>query len=254
MNQIKTTKYFLFLLFFVLISCQRIDKPTILKDNDTIKYYSDFDPFLMKPIGSMNDKAVKYPYCKVQYKKNTDKIMNIVFYHNDGSGAIKKTFLKKGSDYKVITVFNPEPYYNFTEEYADGDKILTFSYNCDEPCDVYNENGGCDKVCWLTAISIAYKHKIKNYYFHDEDSIPKYKVPSLSLNHNNIMKLKSLVGYSFQTITETPKETIKSQKLFNKDYETGIFEENFNVYNTDSCTEYRYNKDSIGFKNWAVYN
>ena len=252
---VKTLGYCcLLILSFLFISCQRSNNQIILKDNDTIKYFSDFDPFLMKPIGSMNDNAVKYPYCKVQYEKNTQKIKSVVFYYNDRRGAQKKTYLQKGNTYKVITVYNPEPYYCYEEQHTSYDKIVSYCYNCDTPCDVYNDNSGCDNSCWLTAIRIFYKNKISSYYFLNEDSIPKYKVPNIILKHNIILKLKQLVGYDLETITETSKEIIKRDKSFHRNIETGLFEETFDAYNTDTCIQYIYNKDSLGSKNWIIFN
>lgn len=252
---VKTIGYCCLLILTILfMSCQRSNNQIILKDNDTIKYFSDFDPFLNTPIGSMNNKPKKYPYCMVQYEKNTKKIKNIVFYYNDNRGLEKSTFIQKGNTLKKISVYNPEPYFCYSEQYSDSNRLVVYAYNCDSPCDVYNDNGGCDTLCWLTAIEISYKNKIYSYYFDKEDSIPKYKVPNIILKNNSIMKLKPLIGYNFETIIETSNEIISCNKSFCIDSETGLIEETFLAYNTDTCIQYRYKKDSLGSKNWVIFN
>jgi len=241
-------KHFVFHMTFIFVlviinSCGNNDLPpprSILKDNDSVKFFKEFDFYQFKPINSLNNYHENLPYVEVHYQNGLIKRILMHTKH----GILSQLIDNVGGQYIMTTTYKPDPYHNYVIDYFKNGTILTYCYSCyDMMVPLSNFNSIDDSLCWLTSIQISSKYITTKYYYDYLDSIPKYNAMNLDTSFNSLIKLKQLISYGVDSIIETKNKYLVVQTV----YPLG------NIQSEKRRFVFEYSKDSVYSINWVGY-
>jgi len=224
----------------VLFSCNyNNENSVLLQDNDSIKYFKDFDMLSFTPINSLNNKIADFPYIEVYYRDNV--IVSIKYHTQEGN--FSEFFQQINGEMAKISFYNPDGFFSYGITFLRQGKLIDYSFHSNTRVYVQDEKLIGDSSSWLNIISVGNKKLRYRYFFNDNDSIPKHEIFNINLEHNSLLRTKQLNAYIIDSMWEYEREFILKEYIYDKT-ESGF---------QKKIITYKFPKDSVLIGNGPIW-